>query len=271
MTGAATHPRIAINSLCFADPDLGAAIDAVARIGAQAITPDLDPVLVLGAAQTAAMLRDSDLAVVGLTHRAFDFASTELAAQARERLYRTIEVAAQIGAPEIIMTTGGRGALDWAESVDRFANAIAPCVTRAQASGIELAIEPTSHLYADASIAHRLTDTVQIARKAGIDVVVDLFACWFDSDIEEAIAAAAPATALVQVSDNVLGDRSLPCRAVPGDGGVPLERLLGAIVRAGYRGWFDLEVIGPRLQAEGEVAGLRRAVSALGEMLAAAS
>lgn len=271
MTGNAIHPGIAINSLCFARPDFGTAIETVARIGARAITPDLDPVLELGVAKAAARLRDSGLTAAGLTHRAFAFANDGLAAQARERLNRTIEVAARIGAPTIIMTTGGRGELDWGESVTRFADAITPCLAHAQAAGIQLAIEPTSHLYADISIVHRLSDTAMVAQAAGIDVAIDLFACWVDSDIMAAIATATPATAIVQVSDYVPGDRSLPCRAVPGDGGVPLERLLGAIGRAGYRGWFDLEVIGPRLQAEGEEAGLRRAVTALGKMLTATS
>ena len=202
-----------------------------------------------------------------LTHRAFGFATPELTASARERLDRTIAIAAEIGAQSITMTTGGRGALSWPDAAERFAEAVAPCAEQARTAGIRLGIEPTSHLYADASIAHRLTDTVQIARKADIDVVIDLFACWFDADIEAAIAAAGPHTALVQVSDYVPGDRALPCRAVPGDGAIPLDRLIPAIVQSGYRGWFDLEVIGPRLLAEGEEAGLRRAAKTVGEIL----
>ena len=267
VTESAINPGIAINSLCFADPDLGTAIDTVARIGAQAITPDLVPVLELGAAKAAARIRDSGLTAAGLTHRAFAFANEGLAAQARERLNRTIEVAARIGAPTIIMTTGGRGELDWGESVTRFADVVTPCLAQAQAAGIQLAIEPTSHLYADVSIVHRLSDTVKVAQAAGIAVVIDLFAFWFDSDIDAAIAAATPNAAIVQVSDYVYGDRALPCRAVPGDGAIPLDRLLPAIVSAGFAGTFDLEIIGPRLQSEGVENGLTRAANAIGGIL----
>ena len=98
-------------------------------------------------------------------------------------------------------------------------------------------------------------------------MVNDLFTCWTDADIDAAIAAAAPHTALVQVSDYVYGDRALPCRAVPGDGAIPLDRLLPAIVSAGYTGTFDLEIIGPRLQTEGIEIGLKRAAETIGALL----
>jgi len=179
----------------------------------------------------------------------------------------TIAIAAEAGAPSIIMTTGGRGALAWGEAKARFVDAIVPCAEAARAAGIVLGIEPTSHLYADASIAHRLGDTVAIARAAGIAVMIDIFACWFDSDIEQALANAAPISPMMQVSDYVPGDRGLPCRAVPGDGAVAWERLIPALVSAGFSGWFDLEIIGPRLQAEGQEAGLLRAARFIGRLL----
>jgi sugar phosphate isomerase/epimerase len=261
------HPEISINSLSFAPAPLDKLADKVARIGARAITPDIEQVLAFGATATALVFRDAGLETAALTHRAFAFATPDDVSVAHERLARTIDVAAEIGARSIVMTTGGRGLFSWADATDRFAEAIAPCTAKALAAGIALGLEPTSHLYAEASIAHRLSDTVRIARKAGISVVVDLFACWFDADIDAAITEAAPLTALVQVSDYIYGDRGLPCRAVPGDGALPLDRLIPAIVGAGYRGYFDLEIVGPRLQAEGDEAGLCRAGYVLGAAL----
>ena len=242
-------------------------VDKVARIGARAITPDLEQVLPLGAPAAARLFRDAGLDVAALTHRAFAFATAHDATSARDRLERSIDDAAEIGARSIVMTTGGRGLLAWTAAADRFAEAIAPCADMARAAGIALGVEPTSHLYADVSIAHRLSDTVRIARAAGVAVVIDLFACWFDADIEAAIAQAAPLASLVQVSDYIYGDRGLPCRALPGGGAVPLARLIPAIVDAGYRGYFDLEIIGPRLRAEGEEMGLRRAGELIGALI----
>jgi sugar phosphate isomerase/epimerase len=106
---------------------------------------------------------------------------------------------------------------------------------------------------------HRLSDTTKVARKAGITVIPDIFACWVDADIEEAIAEAGPSISLIQISDHVYGDRGLPCRAVPGDGAIPFGRLVPAFEAAGFTGYYDLEIIGPRMQAEGQDQGLRRA------------
>ena len=71
----------------------------------------------------------------------------------------------------------------------------------------------------------------------------------------------------MQVSDYVLGDRSAPCRAVPGDGAIPLRRILGDVLDAGYRGVFDLELVGPRIAAEGAHAATTRAAEYLSTML----
>jgi sugar phosphate isomerase/epimerase len=261
------HPSISINTLCLPPAPFGVLADRVARIGACGISPELEQVTAFGVERSAQAIRDAGLAVATLTHRAFGYATPAETEAARERLMRTIGIAGEIGAGTVIMTTGGRGALTWPEAAGRFAEAMAPCAEAARGARIRLGIEPTSHLYADVSIAHRLADAAALARMAGIGVMIDLFACWVDADIDTAIADATPLTALVQVSDYVYGDRGLPCRAVPGDGAVPLDRLIPAIARAGFEGWFDLEIIGPRLHAEGEEAGLRRAADYVGKLL----
>lgn len=261
------HPQISINALCLQPASLGTHIDAVARLGARGISPGIAAVLEFGEAETARCVRDAGLDIATLTHLAFGFATPEATTEARERLAKSIGIAAGIGAQSIIMTTGGRGKLSWAQAADAFAEAMAPCAALAKAGGITLGIEGTSHLYSDVSIAHRLSDTVRLAEMAGISVMIDTFACWFDADIENAIAAAAPLTALIQVSDYVYGDRGLPCRAVPGDGDSGLERIIPAIAAAGFKGYYDLEIIGPRLMAEGPETGLRRAADFIARLL----
>ena len=261
------HPKISINTLCLGAASLGDHIDTAAGLGAAAIGPGLEEVVQFGASSTRRRLDDAGLTVATLTHRAFGFATPQEAIAGRERLDATIAVAEAIGAQTITLITGGRGTLNWSDAAERFAAEIMPSAARARDAGVTLSLEPTSHLYADSSIAHRLADTVAVARGAGIGVGIDLFACWVDADIEEAIAAAGPDIALVQVSDYVLGDRALPCRAVPGDGAIPLDRLLPAILATGFDGWFDLEIIGPRLADEGVEQGVRRAMARVGEIL----
>ena len=61
----------------------------------------------------------------------------------------------------------------------------------------------------------------------------------------------------------MFGDRTIPSRTVLGEGNVPLEWVVKLILDTGYRGPFDIEVIGPRLLAGGAEAGLKRSVAFL--------
>jgi sugar phosphate isomerase/epimerase len=81
------------------------------------------------------------------------------------------------------------------------------------------------------------------------------------------VTRALPRTALIQVSDYVLGDRSLPGRAVPGDGTIPIETFIAQALAGGYPHGFDLELIGPRIDREGRLPAARRACDVVGAML----
>jgi sugar phosphate isomerase/epimerase len=264
------HPAISINTLCLAPAPFEAQAETVAALGAKGITPEISQVLDEGVGAVSRALRAAGLTVAALTHRSFGFATAAEAATQQKRLLQSIAIAGEIGAANILMTTGGRGSRSWGEAAARFGEAIAPCAEAARSAGVTLGIEPTSHLYADVSIIHRAADTVALARRAAIAPMPDLFACWADADIEAALGEAARLSPLVQIADYVYGDRGLPCRAVPGDGAVPFDRLIPALVAGGFRGWYDLEIIGPRLPAEGERAGLARAGAYIGGLIEAA-
>jgi sugar phosphate isomerase/epimerase len=182
-------------------------------------------------------------------------------------LLRAIDVAAALGAPNIYMVSGGRGKMLWDEAADRFARLIAPCLGPAQEKGVRLLVETASHLNADMHLAHTLDDTIRLAEVARIGVCIELAACWFEGNLREKFRRAMPLTGLVQISDYVPGDRATPNRAVPGDGMIPNEWLVSELLEAGYRGVFDLELVGPRIEAEGGFAATRRAAENLSEIL----
>jgi sugar phosphate isomerase/epimerase len=92
-------------------------------------------------------------------------------------------------------------------------------------------------------------------------------ACWAERGLATTIEVGADLLRLVQVSDFVIGTLCTPQRAVPGDGDIPLERILRQVVAAGYEGVFDLELLGPRIEEEGYEAAVPRAVAALEDLL----
>lgn len=185
----------------------------------------------------------------------------------RAQLTKLIDIARQIDARSIYLLTGGHGSLTWEQAAQAFCGAIAPCAAQAEAAGVLLLIEPASALHADLHIAHSLRDTLALAEMAGLGVCIDFFACWSEASLQQTLERAIPRCGIVQVSDYVYGDRAFPCRAVPGDGVIPLRRLLESVLAAGYTGAFDLELIGPRIDREGRVQAVARAADVLGKML----
>ena len=182
-------------------------------------------------------------------------------------LLRVIDAAADLNARTVYMLTGGRGDLTWPQAAERFSDMVAPCLKHAKDAGVALAIENASSLYADIHFAHTLRDTITLAEMSGLDICIDVFHCWAEGDIEDLVQRALPRTRLIQLSDYVLGDRALPGRAVPGDGAIPIEAFIAQTLAGGYAHGFDLELIGPRIDAEGRFESARRACDVVGAML----
>ncbi|MDV3130584.1 sugar phosphate isomerase/epimerase family protein [Mycobacterium sp. 29Ha] len=184
-----------------------------------------------------------------------------------DQLSRVIENAAALGTRVVYMLTGGRGELDWGQAAERFCAAVAPCLREAEHADVALAIENASALYADIHIAHTLRDTITLAEMAGVGVCIDLFHCWAEADLGGLVERALPRTLQIQLSDYVLGDRALPARAVPGDGTIPIEPFIRQVLAGGYSHGFDLELIGPRIEAEGRFEAVRRGCEMVSTML----
>lgn len=264
------HERISVNSLCFPTTPIEQVASYWRSMNphrVSIIAPQLTP-------DTADAVRTAANGYKLETVSGHIFMPPALSpdenswAQARARLGTMIELATQVGAHSIYMLTGGHGSLTWEDAAEYFSTAIDPCVEQAAHAGIALAIENASVLHADNHIGHSLSDTVRLAEMAGIGVCIDVFGCWTEAGLRQSIERAVTRCHLVQLSDYVYGDRSLPCRAVPGDGTIPLERLIGWILEAGYEGAFDLELIGPRIDKEGHYEATRRATERVSELLA---
>ena len=188
-------------------------------------------------------------------------------AEGRRRLSEMIRFVASLDGRSVFLTTGGRGALSWEQAAECFCAAIAPCIAEAADAGVLLMVENTPQVYAEVNIVHSLRDTITLAEMAGIGICLDVFSCWTEAGFEDLIARAVPRCHLIQLNDYVLGDRAFPCRAVPGDGAIPLRRIIELALSAGYQGVFDLEMSGPRIDAEGHFPAARRGVEFIRETL----
>ena len=174
-----------------------------------------------------------------------------------------IDVASALDADCLVFTTGRAGKRTWEEAADALAASLEPLLPRAAALGVPLALEHTNSLRADVGFVHTLGDAIDLARALDIGVCMEINACWGERALGDTIAAGADRIRLVQLSDYVIGTLTTPDRAVPGDGDIPFDRIVGPLLEAGYRGAFDIELIGPRIEAEGYELAVPRAVRAV--------
>ena len=104
---------------------------------------------------------------------------------------------------------------------------------------------------ADISFVFSQRDAMDLARQAGTKVMLDFQSCWYERDLEQTVRRNIDVVGITQLSDYVLGTPGTGNRAVPGDGAIPLERLVAMVLDAGFEGSFDLEIMGPRIEDEG--------------------
>jgi sugar phosphate isomerase/epimerase len=246
------HPRISVNQECSShwslDEDLALWRDlGVAQVGL--ISTKLEPV-----GWDTDPFKGGGLRVSNL--------GTELRV-----INEALEFAAAVGSDSVWFTSGGLGSRTWEEAADAFCEDIEPVVARAAELGVPLAVEPTNSLRTDISFVFNLRDTIALARAAGIGVILEVVCCWYERGLEELVRKNVDRLRLVQLCDYQIGTFDTPNRSVIGDGDIPLERFIATVLDAGYEGAFDIEILGPKIEAEGYASATRRSVERASEML----
>ncbi len=179
----------------------------------------------------------------------------------------SLEFAPTIGCDLLYMVSGGGGTVPWEEAAGKFCEYIAPYVARAKELGVRLAVEPTNPLRCDTSFVHSVRDAIDLARMADLGVTVDFSSAWYERGLERLVRENLDLVALVQIGDYKLGTFDMPNRCAVGDGDIPIERIVGMVLDAGYEGVFDIEILGPEIEAEGYRASLARSIERTSDML----
>ena len=262
------HPRVSVSGLCFPGLSATDAIEAVAGLGAASTSVTGAKARAAGAGALVAAGRRHGVRIVTTTGAlGLDLSSAQALDASRRRTEQDIDLAATVGAAVMYGLTGPRTAARWDACADAYVNAAGDLAGYAAARGVTLAIEPTSWLYADLTFIHTFHDALLVAPRAGMGICLDAFHVWTEAGLREEIGQHAGLIAHVQLSDMTPGSRSLPCRAVPGDGDVPLAAVVQWLLDAGYPGAFDLELNGPAIDAIGHQAAAARAATWLDDLL----
>jgi sugar phosphate isomerase/epimerase len=262
------HPRVSLSAISTASWELDADLAFYEEAGITNVGVSVAKLERFGWVEATRRIVDADLRVTNLIGVGpFHLAEPGGWESQRDRLRRALDTASAVGAECVVFTTGPAGALPWEDAADALEAALAPVLADARGRGVSFALEHTNSLRVDVGFVHTLGDVLDLAQRLDTGVCMEVNASWAERGLADTITAGVDRLRLVQVSDFAVGTLSTPSRLVPGDGDIPLERILGQVLAAGYQGCFDLELIGPRIEEEGYRSACSRSIDRLGHML----
>jgi sugar phosphate isomerase/epimerase len=246
--------RFSFNHATARNWPLPAAVAGCAAAGVPGIGLWREQVAQAGPDRTAAMVRAAGLSVTSLCRGGF-FHDPDWYDDNR----RAIDEAATLGAPVLVLVSGGLpgGDRDLDSARARVGERVAALVPHARAAGVRLGIEPLHPMFcSDRCVVATLGQALDLAAPHppdAVGVVVDTYHVWWDDQVWHHIAAAGAAGRLAcfQVADWVtpLPAGVLLGRGLPGQGVVELRRFRTAVEAAGYAGPVEVEVFDADLWA----------------------
>lgn len=213
-----------------------------------------EPVEEYGVDRTAKLCADAEVSVTSLCRGGF-FQRDD----AIEDNRRAIDEAATLGAPVLVLVSGGLpdGSRDLDGARKRVADALAELAPYAGERGVTLAIEALHPMYcSDRCVVATLDQALDLAAPhppEQVGACVDTYHLWWDPRAYDAIARAGRQgrIGLFQVADWVtpLPEGVLTGRGLLGDGCVELRRFRTAVDAAGYTGPIEAEIFNDDLWA----------------------
>jgi len=207
-----------------------------------------------GVAEAAGLMRDHGLTVTTLCRSGFFQEAGWL-----DENRRAIDEAAGVGAPVLVLVSGGLppGSRDIDAARAHVGDAIGELVPHARAAGVRLAIEPLHPMYAsDRCVVSTLKQALDLAAPhpaEAVGVCLDTYHLWWDDDVWAQIARAGreDRIACFQVADwlTPLPAGVLVGRGLPGTGCVELRRFREAVDATGYAGPIEVEVFNEEVWA----------------------
>jgi sugar phosphate isomerase/epimerase len=175
-----------------------------------------------------------------------DILPAEATTASLDETARRLDVAARLGAPGALVTTGPLGARPAAEADATCSDWLARAAPLAATRGTRLMLEPIHPLMRRWSFVHTLAHALTMVD--GIDgagVVVDLGHVWWEHGLDALIRERVDEVVSVQATDvdtAALDDIRYE-RAPLGTGDVPVAALVGVLESSGYRGWYENETL----------------------------
>jgi sugar phosphate isomerase/epimerase len=261
------HPRLSVSAVSSWQWSLDEDLAFWSEAGIGHVGLSLRKLEEAGLDDAVARVRDAGLQVSNIVEVGWwDLEAPATWPAQQQRLLGAVDAAATLGGC-LVLTTGPAGALGWEAAADALAAALDPVTGAAREAEVTVTIEHTGPLRLDLSFVTTARDGVDLARRVGTGLCLEVNSCFAERDLPRTIHDGRDVLAHVQLSDFVIGSLATPDRAVPGDGDIPLGDIIRTVLDSGYSGAFELEMVGPRIEDEGYASAIRRGVAHLDELL----
>ena len=258
-------PPVSLNQVTTLGWPFERDLDAYAAAGVPAIGVSVQKLVACGVARGVRLVRERGLRVSCLTSSGpIPLDDVAAASSAVSRAREHLAAAAELGASCLMLLPGATRALSWEEAAARAREHVEALRPDARRLGVRLALEPVSQLRMDLCFLHAFHDALDFADAVDapeVGVVLELNNAWIERHLEQNLRERTGRIAVVQVSDFAIGTLRASERVMIGDGDIPLRRLCGLLAQAGYAGWYDIELLGPAIEAEGYERVIGRALA----------
>ena len=163
-----------------------------------------------------------------------------------------IQLAAMLNAPVLVVYTGGRNCHTERHARRLVDHALERLIPVAEDFGITLALEATHPACATEwsfqSRPEELLELTEKHRSPHLGIVLDTYHQGFDTDLLERLPELTPHVAVVHLGDGRWQPADEQDRCPLGEGMVPVELIVERMIELGYRGHFDVELLGAEIE-----------------------
>lgn len=259
----------ALNEVTTGSWPLDRDVDCCIRHGIPAISVREDKLEAYGVERGIALLGQSGLIVASLVNTGrFTLDDRSCWPAELEETRRMLRLSARMKARQLQLVSGGLGQLSYEDAEARFSEILGALLPDAEAAGVVMCLEHNSQWLQRLGFIQRLHDALDLADAIDspwFTICMEIQNAWRERGLYDNLARRSGRIGLVQVSDRNVDDPASE-RLPVGDGQIPIGRIVKTLVDAGYRGAFDLEVVGPCRDALGPEETVRRCVDGMNRL-----
>ena len=199
------------------------------------------------------LLRDTGLAVSSLLWAGgFTGSDGRSYKDSVEDAREAIRLARRLEAGCLIVYSGARAGHTHNHARRLFKSALDELLPAAVEAGVTLAIEPMHEgCAAEWTFLTTLNESLALLREIddpALKLVIDTYHLGHDPALVEQLPEVADRIAIVHLGDAKAPPEGEQSRCRLGEGTVPLASILGALTKAGYQGFYDVELMGEEIE-----------------------